>query len=221
MGTPVAFFDLDRTLLAKNSAAAWLVYELRRGRVGLWNALRASAWLVRYSLGTADVESALVESIATQRGRRERDIDERTRAFYASEVRAHFRPGGRRAVAEHRAHGERVVLLTSSSKYLSRLVAEELSLDAYLCTLLEVDDAGLFTGKPMGRVCFGEGKLVRAEAFAREAGVALGACSFYTDSAWDLPVLEVVRRAVAVNPDPRLARVARARGWDVVDWGTP
>ena len=84
-----------------------------------------------------------------------------------------------------------------------------------------MDAEGLHTGQPLGEVCFGEGKRLHAEAYAAEAGVPLSACAFYTDSYSDLPVLEVVGRPVAVNPDRRLRREALRRGWPVVDWGVP
>ena len=132
-----------------------------------------------------------------------------------------YRPGALRAVEEHRGTGDRLVLLTSSSGYLSELVSRDLRLDAILCNRFEVDAQGLHTGRPLGDVCFGLGKLTHAERYAREAGVALSQCAFYTDSYSDLPVLEVVGRPVAVHPDHRLRREAVRRGWPVVDWGVP
>jgi phosphoserine phosphatase len=73
----------------------------------------------------------------------------------------------------------------------------------------------------MGEVSVGPGKRTHAERYAREVGVPLSACAFYTDSYSDLPVLEVVGRPVAVHPDHRLRREALRRGWPVVDWGVP
>jgi HAD superfamily hydrolase (TIGR01490 family) len=217
----VAFFDLDRTLIAVNSATLWLVQELRDGNVGTLEALRGMTWLARYSLGAANVEQALLATVEAVAGRDEATIAARTERFYEGQVRPQFRPGGRQALAEHRARGDALVLLTSSSEYLSRLVVRDLGLDDFLCTRLEVDARGRFTGKPKGRICFGPGKLDAAKGWLAGRGVALGDCSFYTDSASDLPVLEVVGHPVAVNPDVRLARTARQRGWRIEDWGRP
>jgi phosphoserine phosphatase len=77
------------------------------------------------------------------------------------------------------------------------------------------------TGEAEGEVCFGAGKLRYAEAYARQHSVALSECTFYTDSYSDLPVLENVGAPVLVNPDRRLRREAKARGWRVVEWGGP
>ena len=174
-----------------------------------------------YRLGFARAESVVEEAAAELTGTRAADLPERTARFYEQEVRKTFRPGGLQALAEHRAAGDRCVLLTSSSNYMSELAQQELKLDAILCNTMAVDEEGLHTGKIAGRVCFAAGKLVHASGEAAAHGVELRDCAFYTDSYSDLSVLEVVGRPVAVNPDPRLRRHAMRAGWRITDWGTP
>jgi len=217
----VAFFDLDKTLLAVNSGTLWIRRELALGHITRLQALRASLWIARYHLGFVSMQDALIEAISHLAGTSSQAIQERTATFYEAQVRPLYRPGALRAVEEHRDAGERLVLLTSSSGYLSELVSRDLRLDAILCNRFEVDAQGLHTGRPLGDVCFGAGKRTHAERYAREAGVSLSGCAFYTDSYSDLPVLEVVGRPVAVHPDYRLRREAVRRGWPVVDWGVP
>ena len=149
----------------------------------------------------------------------EQALRQRTRAFYETEVRMLYRTGARPALERHRARGDAIVLLTASSLYLSELVAEELGMDDVLCNRFEVDETGAHTGRPVGTLCFGAGKLGYAEAYARDRAVSLADCWFYTDSFSDLPVLERVGHPVLVNPDPRLRRVAERRGWPVEWWG--
>jgi HAD superfamily hydrolase (TIGR01490 family) len=217
----VAFFDLDKTLLAVNSGTLWIRRELALGHITRMQALRASLWIARYHLGFVSMEDAILVAISQLAGTSARAIQERTDTFYEEQVRPLYRPGALRMLEEHRTAGDRLVLLTSSSGYLSERVARELRLDAILCNRFEVDEQGLHTGRPLGAVCFGPGKRTHAEAYAREAGVPLSACTFYTDSYSDLSVLEVVGRPVAVHPDYRLRREALRRGWPVVDWGVP
>ncbi|MCP3141171.1 HAD family hydrolase [Pyxidicoccus xibeiensis] len=217
----VAFFDLDKTLIAANSGSLWVRRELELGHITRMQALHASLWIARYHLGFVSMQDAVARAIALLAGSPARPIQERTARFYEELVRHLYRPGARAALEEHRRAGDRLVLLTSSSGYLSELVAEELRLDAVLCNRFEVDAEGRHTGRPLGAICFGAGKRTHAEAYAREAGVALSECAFYTDSYSDLPVMEVVGRPVAVHPDHRLKREARRRGWPVVSWGVP
>lgn len=217
----IAFFDLDRTIFAANSGSLWIKSELGLGHISRFQALRASFWVLRYQLGFASIEDALLRAISFLAGTGEREIRDRTTEFYRMQLRQLFRPGARQALEGHRQQGDQLVLLTSSSNYLSELVSEELKLDDYLCNRFEVDARGLHTGKLLGDLCYGAGKLSFAKAFAASRGVALADCTFYTDSFSDLPVLKAVGRPVAVNPDRRLRAEARRRGWKVVDWGVP
>ena len=214
----IAFFDLDRTILGCNSASLWVRRELRDGYVTRLDAVRAAAWVALYELGFARMEDAIGKAIASLRDQVEDEVRARTTAFWHEEVAPTIRPGARRAVEDHRARGDRIVLLTSSSNYLSELAQEALSLDDILCNRFEVQD-GRFTGLPAAPLCFGAGKLVHATAAAERLGTTLDRCAFYTDSMSDLPVLAAVGEPVAVHPDPRLAREARKRGWRIEDWG--
>jgi phosphoserine phosphatase len=96
-------------------------------------------------------------------------------------------------------------------------LARELGIDHVLATELEVQ-GGHFTGKLRAPMGYGHGKLVLAERLAAAQGFALDDATFYSDSITDLPLLERVREPVAVNPDARLRRLARQRGWRIETW---
>ena len=164
----------------------------------------------------ADVIRRSVTAIG---GQAEAEMRERVRIFYDQLVRPLYRPGARAAIGAHRAAGDRLILLTSSSNYMSEMVCRDLVLDDYVCNRLEVDTDGRYTGRPIEPLCFGTGKMQLAAHHAERLGLSLADAAFYTDSLSDLPMLEAVGRPVAVHPDPRLRRVARQRGWELVDWG--
>ncbi len=216
----IAFFDVDKTLLSRNSAAMWVRRERRLGNLSLPQAVRGAFWAALYELGLIHADDLIRDAARTLKGRREQDVIDRTLEFWHAEVSGLIRPGARAAVARHRAQGDRCYLLTSTSCYLSEPVTEVLALDGYLANRFEVVD-GVFTGEMIDPVCFGAGKLAHAQTCATQAGVALAQCSFYTDSLSDLPALLAVGHPVAVNPDPRLRREAQRRGWPIEDWGTP
>ena len=215
----LAFFDLDKTLISRNSATLWIRAELAAGRVTRWQALHALTYVVRYSLGFVAIDATIRRSITAITGQSEAELRERARLFYAREVRPLFRPGARPVIAQHRAAGDRLVLLTSSSNYMSELTCAELGLDDYLCNRFEVDAAGRYTGRAIEPLCYGAGKVTLAARYAAAHGAMLADAVFYTDSIADLPMLEAVGRPVAVHPDPKLRRLAQRRGWPVVDWG--
>jgi HAD superfamily hydrolase (TIGR01490 family) len=216
----IAFFDLDKTLISRNSATLWIRFELDAGRVTRLRALQALGWILRYSLGASDMTEAIRRGVATVAGQREDEMRERVLQFYEL-LRPLYRPGALEAVRAHRAAGDRTVLLTSSSNYVSERVRDDLKLDDFVCNRFEVDATGCYTGRPIEPLCFGAGKVVLAAQYAARFGAALSDALFYTDSHSDVPMLEAVGHPVAVNPDPRLRRLARQRRWQTVDWGLP
>ncbi|MBN2361995.1 MAG: HAD family hydrolase [Deltaproteobacteria bacterium] len=212
-----AFFDLDRTLLTVNSGSTWVRSELRAGRIGAWHALEGALYLLAYKFFALDMERLFNRALVTVRGLDEETLRRRTREWFGREVVPRVAPGGLRQVAEHRQQGHQLVLLTSSSLYESEAAVEHFGFDGLLCTRYQVID-GRLTGQVVTPICFGPGKVLYAERHAAEHGIDLARSFFYTDSFTDLPMLERVGHPVAVHPDPRLRRIARRRGWPVVDW---
>lgn len=216
----IAFFDVDKTLLAVNSASLWVRRELRLGNISRLQALRASFWVGMYGLGLIHADDVLRVAVRALRGMREREVIDRTLLFWDEEVKATLRPGAREAIRRHRAAGDLVFLLTSSSNYLSAPLADELQVDGFLANRFVVVD-GLFTGEPVEPICYGRGKVAHAAGCAKKLNVDLSDCTFYTDSVSDVPLLEVVGRPVVIDPDMRLRRLAKKRRWPMEDWGTP
>jgi HAD superfamily hydrolase (TIGR01490 family) len=213
----LALYDLDRTALRVNSATLWIRRQYREGRISTGTVLEAGLWLGLYRMGAMRADKALHRAVASMEGHAEADLWERTRIFWEEQCRGAVRPGARRSIQRHRERGHRLVLSTSSSPWISRLAVAELGLDGYLCTEIEVV-GGQLTGRIAGTPNFGQGKLTRLQAYAAEHGLDLGDVWFYTDSAADLPLMEAVGHPVCVAPDPKLASVARKRGWPTEDW---
>jgi HAD superfamily hydrolase (TIGR01490 family) len=214
---PVAFFDMDRTLLTVNSGTLWVRFLRRRGEIGRLQYLRALGWALKYKLSILDMDTLSARLAADLAGGAEEDMVAKCVYWYRTEIHATIAKPARDAVEEHRRRGDRVILLTSATPYIAEPLAATLGLDEIICSRLEVVD-GRFTGRMVTPICYGAGKVARAEAWAERASVDLSVCTFYTDSYTDLPMLERVGHPVAVNPDPRLLRAARRRGWPILDW---
>ena len=209
----IAFFDLDRTLLAVNSASLWVKREMDAGHITRWQALRAASWLIRYKLGFGRLEDALSGAVRMLAGTRDAELREKSHRFYREQLRTQFRPRAREVLEAHRAAGDHLVMLTSSWSHLADAVAEELGMHAVLCNRFALDAAGVHLGRLTGDICFGAGKVTHAREYAQKVGGSLEDAVFYTDSYSDLPVLRLVGRPVVVNPDGRLRRHAARQGW--------
>jgi HAD superfamily hydrolase (TIGR01490 family) len=216
--TSIAFFDVDKTLLGVNSARLWIARERTLGFVTRMEVARAAGWLFLYELGFADVTDVLREAALQLRGVEEKPVIDRTMAFWHDDVFALFRSRARAVVEEHRARGDLLFLLTSSSNYLSAPIADELRMDGFCANRFVVAD-GKFTGEMVEPICFGAGKLTHAQAVCDKVGISLDSCTFYTDSYSDIDALKAVGTPVAVCPDRRLRRAARRLGWRIEDWG--
>lgn len=212
-----ALFDMDRTLVRKDTASLYVRHQRRLGEASLSDVARVGWWMLKYSLGILDAES-VAESVARgYAGKLEADFVDRCKTWFRSDVLPHVSDSARREVEAHRSAGRTTAIVTGSTRYAAEPLAEELGIDHVICTRLAVSD-GKFTGLVEKPMCFGAGKIGLAEALGRATGFALDEAAFYSDSITDVPLLEKVRYPVVVNPDARLRRLAAARGWPVETW---
>ena len=210
-----ALFDLDGTLIARNSAGLYMRHLRRTGQARRRDVARTFYYLARYKLGLLDLNAALAASMEFVRGRDEAVLAADCVDWYRREIRPWLVPAMLATASAHRRAGHVTAILTSATRYLAEPLAADVGIEHVLVSHLAVRD-GRFTGEVVRPVCYGHGKIVWAERFASAQGIDLRHSYFYTDSITDLPVLERVGRPRVVNPDPRLRRVALARGWPVV-----
>lgn len=213
-----AFFDLDRTLLEVNSAGLWAKHELLGGNISPRQFARVIVWNTLYHLSLIDIEAVFREAVAHYRGRHYRELEEETRRWFRRDVAHRIRPGARRTLDEHRERGHSLVLLTSASAFEARAATDAWALDDYLSNDFPTDGAGKLLGTFEPPLCYGRGKVQRAEAWASDRGFHLAHCYFYSDSQTDVPMLKAVGYPRVVSPDPRLRRTARREGWPILQW---
>lgn len=211
-----AFFDMDNTLLTVDTALSWTKFLYRRGELPTAMLAKAMYWATLYKLAVLDMESVFTRLCLDLAGDSEADMIAKCEIWHREHVAPFVAPAARVAVERHRQQGDLVVLATGSTAYAARPVARDVGIEHVLSSELEVV-SGAFTGKPRA-LCFGRHKVALAEQWAAAHGVDLAASYFYSDSYNDLPMLERVGTAIAVNPDARLARHAKQRGWQTARW---
>jgi HAD superfamily hydrolase (TIGR01490 family) len=211
-----AFFDMDNTLLTVDTGMSWTRFLYRRGELPKSMLAKAIYWSTLYKLAILDMDTVFTRLCTNLEGDSEAEMIAKAELWYGEHIAPFVAPAARVAVEHHRQAGDLVVLATGSTVYAATPVARGVGIDHVLSTRLEVQ-GGAFTGKPSA-LCFGQHKVTMAEQWAAAHGVDLAASTFYSDSFNDLPLLERVGRAVAVNPDTRLRRHAYRRGWSVQQW---
>jgi HAD superfamily hydrolase (TIGR01490 family) len=213
-----ALFDLDRTLVRKETASLYVRYQREIGEANWRDALRVMYWVGQYTLGIIDAPAVAARAMLGFAGMPEIVLAARCDDWFHRFVEVHVCDRGREAVARHRAQGDVVAIVTGASPYIARPVARCLGIEHVVASELEVGADGCFTGKVIEPLCYGAGKIVRSTVLAGALGFDLREAVFYSDSFTDLPLLEHVAEPVVVNPDPRLAREAKRRGWRVEAW---
>jgi len=213
-----ALFDMDRTLIRRDTASLYVRYQRDLGEVGRAYSMRVAWWLLKYTFGVIDAEKVAERALESYRGKEEAWMVERCHGWFRDYVLPHVSDAGRDAVRRHREAGDVLVIVTGATRYAAEPLARELGIEHVVSTELEIDAAGCFTGKLSQPMCYGTGKITRTERLAEREGFALREACFYSDSITDRPLLEQVAEPVVVNPDARLRRLAKQRGWRVERW---
>ena len=221
--TAAAFFDVDNTVVRGAS-----IFHLARGLYRkkyfsstdlarfVWQQMLFRVTSIERPEHVADARQSALALIAGQRvdnltALAEQIFDE----FIADKVW----PGTRTLAQMHLDAGQRVWLVTAAPVEIARIIAARLGLSGALGTVAESVD-GVYTGRLVGEMLHGPAKAVAVRALAEAEGLDLARCSAYSDSVKDIPMLELVGEAWAINPDASLRRIAAARGWRVRDYRT-
>jgi HAD superfamily hydrolase (TIGR01490 family) len=214
-GSGIAFFDVDHTLTRRSSGSRYVLLAMRRGLLPR-RLLFAIAWYsLTYRLGIMRIRAG-GDGLPYLRGLRRQTLESVARESFERWLKSDIFPGAVALVRRLHAEGRRVMLATSSIDFIVAPLAEHLGVDRVLATTLEFQD-GVCTGRLVGQPMFRGDKKDAVLAWLRENDMDPRSCSFYSDSAYDLPLLEAVGHPVAVNPDRRLRRIARDRGWELIE----
>jgi HAD superfamily hydrolase (TIGR01490 family) len=215
----IAFFDLDGTLIRRDSGVICAVPSMRHGLLGprIFAEL-VGTWLLSKA-GLRSRADAMRVGFRCYAGRSLDDLRALWRMLYEEHLRSFLSEPVLDRVQSHRRAGDRLVILTASAFFVAEPLAADLGFDELHGTRVTFVD-GRCTGLVDGEILDGAAKLEAARRVAEASGVELARCSFYSDHIADLPLLEAVATPVVVGDSRALGRIARARGWSVVPHGT-
>ena len=215
-----AFFDLDKTVIARPSMVAFGGHLRREGLVSRRLLLRALwAQLIYLMLGADEARLARVRDAALRvsTGWEQRRITALVRETLTEVVDPIVFDEALDLMRMHRAEGRKVFIVSASPEEIVAPLAQYLGADEAIATRAVLDDEGRYTGD-VELYCYGPEKARILQEVAVRDGIDLARSYAYSDSATDVPMLSAVGHAVAVNPDRELARVAREAGWEIVSF---
>ena len=219
----LTIFDLDGTLLSGDSDTLWCRFLIDQGELDGERLRHSAEVAAHYAAGTVVPEDYCQFQASLLRGRSLAALQPLRQRFLADIIRPRIPQAARDLIEHHRRAGDTLLLTTATYGIVSEFTAQDLAVDAYLCTELEWTD-GLCSGRTQGRLNIRMGKVDRLRGWLAEHGqtdALLKRATFYSDSINDLALLSVVGRPVVVNPDVRLASTAIRKGWKQLNLRQP
>ncbi|MDT5358613.1 MAG: hypothetical protein QOC69_375 [Mycobacterium sp.] len=217
-----AFFDLDKTVIAKSSTLAFSRPFFDQGLINRQTVLKSAYAQFLFLMSGADHEQMdrmrsyitnmctgwNVEQVKSIVGETLHEIVDPLVFAEAANL-----------IADHKLCGRDVVVVSASGEEIVAPIARALGATHAMATRMVVED-GKYTGE-VAFYCFGAGKVEAIQELAAREGYALEHCYAYSDSITDLPMLESVGHPTVVNPDRALRKESVARGWPVLTFSRP
>lgn len=212
----LAIFDLDNTLISIDSDHAWGQFLVEQGVVDPVSYREANErFLADYQAGTLDIHAYLAMALAPLAANTPEQLATWHRQFMLSKIEPHILPKGEALLAEHRARGDTLLIITATNRFVTGPIAKRLGVDELIAVDPEMYEER-YTGRASGTPSFQGGKIARLQEWLTIHDVSLNDAWFYSDSLNDLPLLKKVDNPVAVDPDDTLRREAEARGWRII-----
>ncbi len=217
-----AFFDLDKTVIAKSSVLAFGRPFYQGGLINRRAVLKSSyAQFVFHVSGADEDQMSRMRDYMTAMctGWDVAQVREIVAETLHELIDPLIYDEAASLIEEHHAAGHDVVLVSSSGEEVVAAIGEMLGVDRVVATRM-VERDGRYTGE-IEFYSYGPHKAEAIRALAVEHGYDLARCYAYSDSSTDLPMLSAVGHPRAVNPDKALRRAAVARGWPVLSFARP
>ena len=215
-----AFFDFDGTLIAGYSAAAFFKYRLQHREISVKEVVKQVAEAVNMERHGKDVDDLMRIGVESQAGRDAEEVDSWADNIFSKKIAGMIYPEARLLIEAHLRKGHTVVIASSATRAQIQATAEDLGVEDIICTEVEVKK-GVLTGELAGPIRWGQAKADGVSEFAEAHGIDLDESFGYSNGAEDTPMLEMVGRPCALNPDEELRLEAKKYGWPVADLKTP
>jgi len=221
--TGAAFFDLDKTIIAKSSVLAFGRPFYREGLLSKRAIVKSIYAQIVYMLVGADeskMEEVREAMLSLTRGWQQDHVAQIVAETLDEVISPIVFAEALELFGEHHRAGRSVVIVSSSPAEVVNPLGEYLGVDDVIATRARIDDEGAYTGE-LEFYAYGPHKADAIREYADAHGIDLGESYAYSDSVTDLPMLSTVGHPVAVNPDKDLAREAIEHDWEIRRFAQP
>ena len=223
MKSALAIDDMDRTITRRETFTPFLLHaalSLAPWRLVLVPAVLLSTMLYAVRLIDRGRLKEINYRLLVGRGIPAERLEPVIQSFADRQVASNIMPGARASIAADRAAGRRLVMATASYRLYAAAIAQRLGFKDVIATETRLDADGRIIARIEGSNCYGDSKLAMIQAWLEREGLEREAVHirFYSDHVSDAVVHHWSDEPVAANAHDRLLRVARAEGWEVLDW---
>jgi HAD superfamily hydrolase (TIGR01490 family) len=212
----LAIFDLDNTLIADDSDYLWGQFLVDQGVVDKHNYENANAkFYDDYKQGTLDIVEFLRFSLRPLADNKPEKLLQWRTQFIQEIITPILLEPARQLIEKHRDRGDTLLVITATNRFVTEPIVELYGIKNLLATTPEFAN-GKYTGGFTGIPCFQEGKVKLLEEWLKSSTETILGSWFYSDSHNDLPLLKLVDNPVAVDPDVKLYKFARASEWPII-----
>jgi len=220
-----AFFDFDRTLLTTETAKLFIKYIIKKKKLH-WGGKRLSLiyflrliilnfFYIRHLV--SDMRMAIL-LFKFYKGRKKQILEDWAPEFYYKFIKPEIAPNILQRLNDHKQKKHQLILVSAGLKSILKHVQADLGFDYLICSDLEVDENGLYTGRTAGPICIESNKKELATELANKLNLNLKNSYSYGNHEADIPILEMAGNSFAVEPTEPLRKVAQLRGWPVLSF---
>ncbi len=215
----LALFDLDNTLLAGDSDYQWGQFLIEIGILDREIQQTVNDQFYQdYKDGKLDIYAFLEFQLKVLSLHSRKQLDAWHAQYMQKKILPMMTDKAKALVEKHRQNGDLLLIITATNSFVTKPIAAAFGIDNLIGTTPEEND-GKFTGKASGIPSFQGGKVTRLHAWLAEQGKTLADFEttwFYSDSHNDLPLMKLVDKPIAVDPDPVLENYAKTQGWPII-----
>jgi HAD superfamily hydrolase (TIGR01490 family) len=213
----IAFFDLDDTLIRANSGKLLVRGAYDKGMMSLSDLIKALWLSFLYKFRLMNSEKIIAGMFKWLDGMSEKSLIDLSSEVFENHLLHAIPEEARSEIRMHKDKNAAVVILSSALSSVCQAVAAHLEMDDYICTHIETD-GGKCTGRPDGKICFGNEKVSRLKEYCEKNNSKVTDAWYYGDSISDLPVMQIVGNPVCINPDKKLLKEANKNSWKIYLW---
>ncbi len=213
----VALFDFDKTLIPRSSGTFLVEYFLKLGIISRGFALRLLFIQLGYRFGIVDIHSVMLKTITIVNGMDREQLDLALMHIYQTKLKDMLHPEAKKAIAMHKKAGRKIVIVSNNLSVLLIPTMKDWGIDQIIANEVCYEGDKVI-GQYSKDICYGHGKISRLKDLSYYNDIDFTKSYFYSDSYYDIPLLEFVGNPVAINADIKLSSWAKKKKAQMYTW---